>query len=81
MVHATNLLPPTKQIKCSDTEIKKFEEFLSNMNLVYDFYIHKLNNKNVFYKITYNGSPDHFLKIMKNKNYKFDIQDQIWALK
>ena len=51
------------------------------MNLVYDFYIHKLNNKNVFYKIIYNGSPDHFLKIMKNKNYKFDIQDQIWALK
>ena len=51
------------------------------MNLVYDFYIHKLNNKNVFYKIIYNGSPDNFLKIMKNKKYKFNIQDQIWVLK
>ena len=71
----------TISVDNKNIEIKKFEELLSNMNLVYDFYIHKLNNKNVFYKIIYNGSPDHFLKIMKNKNYKFDIQDQIWALK
>ncbi len=61
--------------------ISKFEETLNNTDLIYDFYIYKFDNKNNFYKIIFNGSPDHFLKIMKNKNYKFDIQKQIWVMK
>jgi homoserine dehydrogenase len=32
-------------------------------------------------KVIFNGSPDYFLKIMKNKNYEFDIQNQIWVVK
>lgn len=71
----------TISVNNNNTEIKKFEEILDNMNMVYDFYIYKLNNKNSFYKIIYNGLPDHFLKVMKNKRYEFDIQDQIWVLK
>jgi hypothetical protein len=62
-------------------KISKFEETLNNTDLIYDFYIYKFDNKNTFYKIIFNGSPDHFLKIMKNKNYKFDIQKQIWVMK
>ncbi len=62
-------------------EISKFEEILNNMDLIYDFYIYKFNNSDNFYKIIFNGSPDHFLKIMKDKKYEFDIQNQIWALK
>ena len=49
--------------------------------LIYDYYIYKFNNKDNFYKIIFNGSPDYFLKIMKNKNYEFDIQNQIWSVK
>ena len=71
----------TISVNNNNTEIKKFEEILYNMDMVYDFYIYKLNNKNSFYKIIYNGLPDHFLKVMKNKRYEFDIQDQIWVLK
>jgi len=71
----------TISVNNNNTEIKKFEEILDNMDMVYDFYIYKLNNKNSFYKIIYNGLPDHFLKVMKNKRYEFDIQDQIWVLK
>lgn len=62
-------------------KISKFEEVLSNGDLIYDFYIFKINNKSNVYKIIFNGSPEHFLKIMKDKNYDFDIQDQIWVLK
>ena len=62
-------------------KISKFEEVLSNGDLIYDFYIFKINNKSNVYKIIFNGSPDQFLKIMKDKNYDFDIQDQIWVLK
>jgi hypothetical protein len=62
-------------------KISKFEEILSNTDLIYDFYIYKFNNKDNFYKIIFNGSPDLFLKIMKDKNYEFNIQNQIWVLK
>ena len=62
-------------------KVSEFENVMSNIDLVYDFYIYKFDNKNNFYKIIFNGSPDFFLKIMKNNNYEFDIQNQIWILK
>ncbi len=65
----------------NNLEISKFEEILDNADLVYNYYIYKFNNKNSFYKIIFNGSPDHFLKFMKNKNYEFDIQNKIWSVK
>ena len=65
----------------NNSEISKFEEILDNADLVYNYYIYKFNNRNSFYKIIFNGSPDYFLKIMKNKNYEFDIQNQIWVVK
>mgnify|MGYP003972784447 FL=1 len=64
-----------------NSKISKFEEILNDMDLVYDFSIYKFDNKDSFYKIIFNGSPEHFIKIMKNKNYKFDIQNQIWIIK
>jgi hypothetical protein len=64
-----------------NSKISKFEETLNNTDLIYDFYIYKFDNRNNIYKIIFNGSPDRFLKIMKDKNYKFDIQNQIWVMK
>jgi hypothetical protein len=65
----------------NNLEISKFEEILDNADLVYNYYIFKFNNKDNFYKIIFNGSPDHFLKFMKKKNYGFDIQNKIWSVK
>ena len=62
-------------------KISEFEKVMSDGDLVYDFYIYKFDNNNNFYKIIFNGSPDRFLKIMKNNRYEFDIQNQIWVLK
>ena len=62
-------------------KISNFEKMLDNTDLIYDFYIYKFNNKDNFYKIIFNGSPDLFLKIMKDKNYEFDIQNRIWVMK
>ena len=64
----------------NNSKISKFEEILDNADLVYNYYIYKFNNKDSFYKIIFNGSPDHFLKFMKNKNYEFDIQNKIWSI-
>ena len=64
-----------------NSKVSEFEKILTSINLIYDFYIFKFNNKNNIYKIIFNGSPDYFLKIMKDKNYEFDTQNQIWNLK
>ena len=62
-------------------KIIEFEKMLSKIDLIYDFYIFKFNNKNTVYKVIFNGSPDYFLRIMSDKNYEFDTQNQTWILK
>ena len=75
-------LPLTISIENNNNfEVSKFEELLKKIDLIYDFYIYKFNNKNNIYKIIFNGSPDYFLKIMKDKNYEFDTQNHIWSLR
>ena len=65
----------------NNSKVSEFETLLTNIDLIYDFNIYKFNNKNNIYKVIFNGSPDYFLKIMKDKNYEFDTQNQIWKLK
>ena len=62
-------------------KISQFEKILNNIDLIYDFYISKFDNKNNIYKLIFNGTPDHFISIMNKKNYSIDTQNQIWILK
>ena len=72
----------TVSIDNSDSsKISQFEKIVSNIDLIYDFYIFKFNNKNNIYKIVFNGTPDNFLNIMRDKNYEFNTQNQLWILK
>jgi len=61
-------------------KINKFEKILSDMDLIYNFYIYKFDNKNNFYKIIFNGTPDKFLEVMDYQNYIFEIKNKIWIL-
>ena len=63
------------------SKVSEFEQKLSDIDLIYNFNIFKFDNKNNFYKIIFNGSPNYFLKIMSDNNYEFDTQNQIWILK
>ena len=66
----------------NDSEkIKNFEKDLSNIDLIYDFYITKYDKDFTFYQIIFNDSPNIFLEIMKNNNYNFDTQNRIWSLR
>ncbi len=64
----------------NNIKISKFENILSNMDLIYNFYIYKFDNTNNFYKVIFNGTPDKFLEVMRDKNYKFEIKNKIWVL-
>ncbi len=64
----------------NNIKINKFEKILSDMDLIYNFHIYKFNNKNNFYKVIFNGSPDKFLEVMRDQNYDFEIKNKIWVL-
>lgn len=74
----------TLNVKVNNSDnlrISNFEKILSNQDLIYDFYISKYDKKFVYYQIIFNGTPDNFLKSMKENDYKFDTQNRIWILK
>ncbi len=60
--------------------IEKFEKTLENIDLINNFSISKFNRDFIYYKITFNGTPDNFLKTMKDNNFNFDTQSKIWIL-
>ncbi len=64
----------------NNIKINKFEKILSDMDLIYNFNIYKFDNKNNFYNIIFNGTPDKFLEIMSKQNYNFEIKNKIWVL-
>ncbi len=65
----------------NNIRIKNFEENLNNLDLIYNFYIYKFDNKKNYYKIIFNGSRNKFLQTMKNLNYEFEINKKIWMVK
>ena len=75
-------LPLTISVENSNNiKIYQLEEKLSNLALIYNFYIYKFDNKNNIYKIIFNGTPDKFIEVMKNNNYEFETVNKIWVMK
>lgn len=75
-------LPITISVSNDDnSKISDFEKTIESLDFLYDFYIYKFNNKSSIYKIVFNGSPENFLKVMKNNNYEFNTQKIIWTIK
>ncbi len=71
-------------ISIMSDEYKKnmeFESFLKSNELVEDFFIRDFNNKKVYYKIIFNGSPKLFLQIISKKNFDINTSKQIWEIK
>ena len=40
-----------------------------------------MDKYSIYYQITFNGTPDNFLKSMGENNYNFDTQNKTWILK
>ncbi len=70
-------------IKISSKEklkISNFEKVLSETDLISNFFISKFDKDFVYFNITFNGTPNNFLKYMGKKNYNFDTQNKMWIL-
>ena len=75
------LLLNIKVYNDDNLKIINFEKKMADMDLIYDFYIKKFDKDFTYYQIIFNGTPNIFLKIMNDNDYKFDTQNNIWIMK
>ena len=61
-------------------KIDHFEKILNEFDLVSSFDISKFNNKDIFFKIIFNGSPNKFMNSMKKNDIIIDYQENIWRV-
>ncbi len=71
-------------IRVDNNELKTsldFESTLNKVDLVNEYSISRFDKNYIFYKIIFNGTPDSFINIMRDKDYNFETQKKIWVLK
>ena len=62
-------------------KINFFEKTLEDLDLVSNFMILSFNNKDIFYKVIYNGSPDKFINEIEASGLNLEKNDQTWQIK
>ncbi len=81
IINVSIKLPLTISINSKNHElISKFEKKLNNLDLVSNFHINNINNKQLIYKIIYNGTPDKFINEFANDNIKLSTEESIWRI-
>ena len=65
----------------NDKKIKDFENTIKKFDLVSSFYVSKLDNMKVHYKVIFNGTPKMFILEMQRSGHNLDIKNKIWILK
>ena len=75
-------LPLTVLINSSDKKlINKFEQALKKNDLIYEYSIDSMSNKETIYKILYNSTPDKFIRDFESKDFKIDYSREVWRIK
>ena len=64
-----------------NSKVSNFEKILKEINLIYDYFVLKFDRNHIYYQIIFNGTPNLFLKLMKDKNFVFSTQNKTWVLK
>jgi len=72
-----NISVNSKKVK----QIQFIETYLAQLDLVSNFYVTSFNNNNTIYKIIFNGNPNQFLMLMKEKNIDIDTNQEIWKVR
>ena len=82
LINTSIQLPITLSLLSKDYDkINLFEKTLEDLDLVSNFMILSFNNKNIFYKVIYNGSPDKFFNEIEASGLNLEKNDQTWQIK
>ena len=82
LINTSLKLPINLQLNSKDTlKIVNLEREMDKIDLIYDYYVTGISNKNLNFKIIFNGSPKQFLSIMSERNIKIDIENETWKVK
>ena len=65
----------------NNQKILNFERKLNETDLVYDFFISKIDKDFTYFQVIFNGTPSFFLKIMRENDFSFDTKKKFWVLK
>ena len=75
-------IPIRLSINSSNTKLsQKLEKKLSSIDLVSNYEIETFNNKEIVYKIIFNGTPNKLLDIMALNDFKVDTSKKIWKIR
>ena len=64
-----------------EKKINDFESFIKKFDLVSSYYVSKLDNNKIYYKIIFNGTPQAFIFGIQGSGFALDIKNKIWVLK
>ena len=82
IINTSIKLSVTMSLPSSDIgKIKLFESLMNNLDLVSNFYILSFNNKKIYYKIIYNGTPKKLLTVIKNSGFEIESDNKNWNIK
>ena len=82
LINTSIQLPITLSLLSKDYDkINLFEKTLEDLDLVSNFMILSFNNKDIFYKVIYNGSPDKFFNEIEASGLNLEKNDQTWQIK
>ncbi len=80
-VNTSIVLPVRLSINAKDSKLsEKLESHLSSIELISDFRIEIFNNKEIIYKIIFNGNPNKLLDVMSLYDFKVDTSKKIWRV-
>ncbi len=82
LINTSIKLPIQVQVDSRNFELSlKFEETINQIDLISEISIIKFDKDFISYELTFNGTPQNFINIMKEKNFNFDTQNKTWILK
>ena len=58
----------------------KFERTLAKIDLINNYSIISFNKDFIVYEVIFNGGPQNFLNIMREKNFTLNTEKKIWIL-
>ena len=74
-------LPIRLSINAEDTKFsEKLEKNLSSIDLISEFRIEMFNNKEIIYKIIFNGNPNKLLDDLNLSKFKVDNSNKVWKI-